>query len=295
MIYKIRTLIITFSLLVSFSTLATDLINSEWLNQNINQTIIIDLRHPDIFEGGHIPNAINIPYSQFSRSKGAIKGFIAKPSVFQQLMQHYGIKNSDQVVLYSDWSFLESMRAYWVFDFYGHDSIKVLDGGYQSWEKSLFNTSFEHNKLTESQYIVEINADIISTKFKTFMATKNDQYIIIDARNPSHYKGQLSTTSRNGHIPNSINIPWVDLINNGDVNDKNKRPIEPSTLQDLSNIKATFSAIEPNKKILIYCNGGKESTVIYFALKSIGINAAVYDGSWFEWSSDLNMPVEQDL
>ncbi len=281
---------IIFSIFMS-SVYASDLVNAEWLNQNNEKITIIDLRSNDTYQTGHIPNAINIPYKEFSRVKNKVNGFVETPAVFKGIMEQYGIKNTDTVVLYSDWSFLDSMRVYWVMDFYGHKHIKVLDGGIQAWEELNNSLTFEVPVIKKSHYVIEINSDIISTKFQTFMASKNSNYVLIDGREQMQFQGKKSLTQRKGHIPNAINIPWIELLKNREESDNYSILEAPSTLQDIDTLKRKLSVIPKDKKIILYCNGGQESAVLYFSLKELGRQAAVYDGSWFEWSTDNKMPI----
>lgn len=277
-------------LLIHSSLFASDLVDNFWLKANAHKIKIIDLRSMDKFLSGHIPNSINIPYKHFTRKKNNIDGFVERPMHFKSVMEMNGIKNDDVVVLYSDWSFLDSMRIYWVMDFYGHQSVKVLDGGLQSWisENELSNdeTYFE-----KSQYVIEVKSEIITTKFRTFMATKNTDYIIVDGREPSQYRGEKSLTERYGHIPSAINLPWVELVKNRKASHNYNQIPLPTKLENFKIIKERLGIIPKEKKIILYCNGGQESSVLYFALKELGVRASVYDGSWFEWSSDNKMPV----
>ncbi len=279
------------SLVFSTSIFASDLVNSQWLKDHSQNVKIIDLRAANMFQTGRIPHAINIPYSQFTRKKNEIDGFVETPTAFKALMENHGITNSDMLVLYGDWSFLDSMRVYWIMDFYGHKQIKVLDGGFQAWQERIGELSFDVEPIKKSQYTIEINTHIMTTKFRTFMASSNPDYVLIDGRDKNQFQGETSLTSRKGHIPNAINIPWVNLVKNRNGNDGYDRISGPSTLHDINTLKEKLSLIPKDKKIILYCNGGKESSVLYFALKELGINAAVYDGSWFEWSADYKMPI----
>lgn len=279
------------SLVFSATVFASDLVNVQWIKDNSQQVKIIDLRAQETYKTGHIPQAINIPYSSFTRKKHNVEGFVETPVAFKSLMKDHGIKNNDVVVLYGDWSFLDSMRIYWVMDFYGHKQIKVLDGGFQAWKKMGGELSLKNGALNKSQYTIEINANIITTKFRTFMATKNPKYVIVDGRDNKQFQGETSLTSRRGHIPNAINIPWVELVKNRSESDGFDHVDRPSTLHDMNVLKQKLSLIPKGKKIILYCNGGQESSVLYFALKELGIKAAVYDGSWFEWSADKAMPI----
>lgn len=276
---------------IPVSSIASDLVSTDWLKNNSHTVKIIDLRKSEAFQTGHIPSAINIPYSQFTRSKDGVAGFVETPKAFKKLMERNGIGNEDSIVLYSDWSFLDSMRVYWVFDFYGHKKIKVLDGGIQAWSDHKQELSLKTNDTKTSEYVIEINSDIIATKFRTLMASKNDRYVIVDGRDSPQYKGEKSLTKRKGHIPQAINLPWLELVKNRSVGDEYNHIQMPSTLEDVETLKQKLSDIPSDKEVILYCNGGQESSVIYFALKELGIKSSVYDGSWYEWSNDESLPV----
>jgi len=289
-------LLISFLVLSSLfttSSFASDLIGINWLkqNQNIKNQVIIDLRNPQDYSLGHIPNAINLPYEKLDRTKGDVAGFVVTPMAFKHVMEEAGINNGHRIVLYSDWSFLESMRAYWVFDFFGHDDVKVLNGGLQAWVNNGNQLEQKDNTIPHSQYVVQIRPEILSTKFQTFMATKSEQQIIVDARDIEQFQGKTSLTNRKGHIPNAMNLPWFDLISGRNASDKYEHIDTSNELIDIQQLKKNFEGIPTDKKVILYCNGGQESSVLYFALKELGLKASVYDGSWFEWSEDNSMPV----
>lgn len=272
---------------------AQDLASTQYAASKLDdpQTLLIDLRKSSDYELGHLRNAINIPLATFHRKKDGIDGFVQTPSHFKNLMETSGIRNDQEIILYSDWSFLDSARVYWIFQFYGHQNIKVLNGGFQAWLAENRPVSQEEASRPPSQYMVEVGPDILSTKFQTFMATKNSDFLIVDARPETQFQGKRSLTQRKGHIPTAINLPWHELVENRDETDGYDHLSTPTKLIDLPHLKQKLAHLPQDKKIILYCNGGQESSVLYFALKSMGVQASVYDGSWFEWSDDETMPV----
>lgn len=281
-------------LLIPGISLGSDLIPVQWLYPRLDDSslVIVDLRKAEDYVKGHIPNAINLPFSTFTREKNGVQGYVETPGTVNQVLSAAGIRNEDTIVLYSDWSFIESMRVYWILDFYGHSKTLILDGGIQAWEKQGKKLSVNNIILPPSNFIVEINPDVITTKVRTFMATKSQDYYILDARDGEQYSGEKSLTNRKGHIPNAKNIPWFDLIKNREAINNFDRIETPSILDEPKVLMDKLSNIPRDKKIILYCNGGQESSVIYFALKQIGVKSSLYDGSWFEWSADKKMPVE---
>lgn len=263
------------------------LIEIEELKQTLNtpDLVIIDLREAKKYQQDHIPLAINIPFEQFQRKKNGVSGFVITPKRFKELMEQAGVKNIDQVVLYSDW-YLESARIYWVFDLYGHHKIQVLNGGIQGWKEAKAPLERQANIRPPSHYIVEIKPDKLATKLQTLVAIHNtDDFIIIDARPEDQYQGKTSRTSRKGHIPNAINLPWYELVNN-------RNSYETMKLIDWQALQKKLALLPKNKKLLVYCNGGKESAILYMGLKQINRDASLYDGSWFEWSNDDSLPIQ---
>lgn len=269
------------------------LIDSEKLQSYLKEpkqnTVLIDLRTNKEYLKGHIPSSINIPYDSFNRSIQKVKGFLLAPLDFQELMEKNGIQQTDHLIFYSDKTVLESTRTYWAFDFYGHKKLTVLDGGITAWAKNGGTIEKGVNKLKPSQYEVTIHPEKFASKFKTAMATKQSNSYLIDARPPAEYNGKESKTDQFGHIPTAVNLPWPTLVEPSE-----KPPSKDSFFRylPLNELEKKFENVPEDKKLILYCNGGKESSVIYFGLKLLGRDAALYDGSWFEWSSDKSLPIE---
>lgn len=297
--YVIRKLFLVFSMALSSQVVQASerLIQPSQLKAKLTLPgiAIIDLRSEEQFLKGHIPNAINLPISKFHRKKAGIEGFIQTPNHFKTAMETAGISNSDHLILYSDWAFLDTARFYWALDFYGHKHKQILDGGYQAWVKNGNTTSQQvAQKRAKTQYIVQVQPSKMATKFQTLMASKSDDYVIVDARPKDHYVGKQSLTQVKGHIPNAINIPWHNLLQNRTAADEYGKFDKSINLHNEATLAKQLNQIPKDKKIILYCNGGAESAVLYLGLKKLGIQASVYDGSWFEWSMDKQLPVEFD-
>lgn len=284
-----------FAFLYASKTYAVPLqISPQQLSQQLNQVqqIILDIRPKDDYEISHIPTAINIPLSLFNKKKDGINNYVLKPIQFKKLMSINGIKNQDNIIIYGNWSFLGMARVFWIFELYGHKNIQILKGGFQNWEDQKLPLTNDIQAISLSNYIIQINPQHFATKFQTFMATKNEDYVIVDARPPKHFSGQTSLTDVKGRIPDSINIPWYEVINSREEKDGYNKINKVAFYKEIKRIKQIFSKIPKNKKIILYCNGTHESSVLYFALKKTGRSAQIYDGSWYEWSADDKMPIE---
>lgn len=261
------------------------------LKTSSDPIVILDLRSPEKYQQGHLPGAINIPLAQLHRKKGDVDGFVETPQSFRLLMEKNGVQNRDNLVLYSDWSFLDAARVYWILDFYGHQQKRILDGGYQAWEEKDYPISLDSHSKPKSTYMVSVKPEKLATKLQTLVASKNDDYLIIDARPTQQYAGKASLTDRKGRIPESINIPWYDLLKKRTEADGYEHMSHATTYENIETLKKTLGQLPKDKKLIVYCNGGQESSIVYVALKELQREAALYDGSWFEWSDDKALPV----
>ena len=235
----LRKLLLLAAFLFSTAGRASDLVDADWLqNRPRNDLVILDLREPPAYREGHIPGAYNLPLSKLLRRRNGVDNFVETPSRVRDLMRSLGIRDNDTLVLYGDWAFLAAMRAYWTFDFYGHANKKVLDGGIQAWRKTRALERAPPAPRPRSNYVVEIRPEVLATKLRTLMASKSPDHVIVDARQPADYAGKSSLTSRKGHIPGAINLPWFELVQNRSNKDGLAPTGKPAHLANLDTLKA---------------------------------------------------------
>jgi len=251
--------------------------------------LLVDMRTPEAYQKGHIPSAINLPMMQLHRSINEIDGFILSPLSFQSLVESLGIKKTDHLVFYSGAEPFDSARAFWAFEFYGHASSSVLDGGYPAWQSQGFTHEIQKVTRPNSNYPIELKPDRFSSKFNTLLATKTDSTLIIDARSKEEYLGEKSRGERFGHIPNAHNLEWEKLLKPN--NDENNNLSFSNFIQP-EEIKELLKQLPEKESTILYCNGGREAAIVYFAFRLIDKSVSVYDGSWNEWSADKMLEIE---
>jgi len=256
---------------------------SKIMNQQPNEVVVIDLRSASDYQNAHIPRAIHLPLNKLHREKNGIQGFVISPLKFQTLISRIGIKNHQHLVFYAGDNILEATRAFWIFDFYGHEKISILDGGFLAWVHSNQALSEVPFSLKPSNYTVSIQPEILASKFDIHTASLLRHAQIIDARPENEYQGLDSKSIRKGHIPNASNIPWSKFV---------KQTSGTFELLTPNELQTFFKhQISPDKPTILYCNDGTEASLIYFSLRTLGYKSSLYDGSWNEWSSDSNLPI----
>lgn len=270
-------------LFLSFTSLnAEDLrLQMEQLSKNISTYKIIDVRTIDEYNQGHIKNALNFPIS-LSYDDKSVNGKLTEPNKMQEILRKLGLDINDEVVIYDDGTFFDSARLFWALEVYGFKNVKLLNGGFDEWNKIALPISKETPQIKESSYIASVNNKKLATKFSTQIATKSPLIIIMDARKYSAYIGEESNAKRFGHIPEAISKPATHNISS--VNNFSK-------LKDTKELEELYKDIDKNKKIISYCDIGRVSSSNYFALRQLGYDVANYDASWKEWGNDSELPI----
>lgn len=287
--FIIASLLLINSLLISSVIMASNndklIVNVDWLKQHIEDKniVIVDTRSYNEYMEGHIPDSVNIPVSNtFNPKKN--KDRVANSAHIQNLFSNVGINYEDTVLVYDSGNHIDAGRVFWVFEVFGHKNVKLLSGGFSAWIKDEDNkVSKNLPDIKKSNYIPRLEPQRLSTKLSMQLAIDDNNRIIIDSRTEDEYNGVKSIASRFGHIPNSINIPW------------NKNFTEEDgikVLKSSSELKKVYDQLDSNKKVLLYCNKGKQSSLSYMVMRQLGFDAAHYDGSWYEWGNDDSLPIE---
>lgn len=259
------------------------IVDVTWLNQNYKNgsIVVVDVRDPAIYSNGHINGAVNIPVQNTFSSKSDNE-IVAPISHIQQLLSESGIDNDTNIILYDDGEYVNAARVFWVLEVYGHKKVSILDGGFPIWQQKSLPVSNINTKRQLKTYVPTIVPEILSTKFSTRLAINDENKQIIDARSIEEYIGRKSITERFGHIPNAINIP-------SSLNYKNINGI--NIIKTIDELNGIYKDIDTSKKVIAYCNKGKESALTYLILRRLGYRVSAYDGSWLEWSRDPALPV----
>ena len=257
----------------------------------LEQRVIVDTRTKLKFLMGHIPGAVNLnSWREFTSKKNGIKGLLIEDKTFiSNRLAKAGINPKKSIIIYSDpknpWR--TDGRFFWMFERYGFTNVAILDGGFDAWKESSGTIEIGFQKETKPSLInqKEINliSEVIADKHLINKILSDKNYILIDNRTQKEYHGAIPYGSlRGGHIPNAIHIHWPDFFN------------KDGTLKStaaLSNL-IQKAGIQIHQEIIVYCTGGVRSAMAYFVFRYLGFKVRNYDGSWWDWSHDPNLPIE---
>jgi thiosulfate/3-mercaptopyruvate sulfurtransferase len=257
------------------------LTSPQWLAAHLSDPSIriVDSRFPPnqaFYEAAHIPGAVYFDFFSIVP--------IPAPEVFEQLMGQLGIGNGTTVVVYDaqgGWA----ARLWWALRYYGHDEVKILDGGLLGW--MLAGLPLESGTVTPAPatFAAHARPELIATVDDVKAAIRDPKVRIVDALPEEYYTGLVSMSPylRAGHIPTACNLPIGLLI------DFDGGLYPPSVLAD----RAQRVVFKPDRQIITYCGGGVAGAFELFVLYLLGYeNVKLYDRSWMEWGADPTLPVE---
>jgi len=245
-----------------------------------------------LYEIGHIPGAVKVDW--FTMLQDPVRrDFITGPE-FAQMCSNLGISNDTTVVFYGDKSNWFATYALWLFDYYGHEHLRIMNGGRAKWEQENRPLVKEVPFYAKTSYTAQEPDQTIRAFRDDVMAHIRVGKPLVDVRSPKEYSGELihmpnypqEGATRGGHIPGAQNIPWAQATNESD-----------STFKSAHDLQQLYQSrgITPDTDIIAYCRIGERSSHTWFVLKYLLGYPRVknYDGSWTEWGNLVNAPIEK--
>ena len=256
---------------------------------------VIDLRKPEKYRLGHIPNAINIWRNDIVNSEKDYGGMMAKRNAIESLFGKLGIKNGDQIIIYDDKGLCDAARLWWILDFYGYSKVKLLNGGFTKWKKGNGLISLDTVVVEEASFTFTNSPDQKMHYYADISEVKNaisdSNVVLLDTRELEEYTGDFMKKGayRSGRIPSSYWCNWSETVDY-----KNS-----TQFKDLEKLKMIYASkgITPDKEIIVYCQSGVRSAHTTFVLTQLlnYPNVKNYDGSWIEWSYFKELPIEKGV
>lgn len=245
-----------------------------------NRVVVLDARPASEYQKGHVPGARSLPFSATFENMDR-NGQVVSLQKAQELFSQAGLGNDDLVAVYDDGNLLFAARLLWTLEVYGHDKVRLLDGGLKGWKSEGLPVDLKPARYAPTQFVPSVDPKRLATRLTTLAATrKPSSYVILDARANSHYEGLESDARRFGHIPQAKGIAVTENLSTDGVHLKSR--------EELAKL---YSAIPKNKKVITYCSFGLASSLEYLVMRDLGYDVSNYDASWKEWGNDPSLPI----
>ena len=266
------------------------LVTTEWLAENLDAVTVVESNEDILlYDTGHIPGAVKLDWH--TELNDQVRRDYLDGEHFAKLMRSKGISREDTIVLYGDKSNWWAAYAFWVFKLFGHQDVRLLDGGRMKWIAEGRELTTDKPSRAEGNYPKVVRKDDEIRAFRDDIA-KHQPSPIIDIRSPQEYTGERlhmpdypnEGAARAGHIPSAKNVQWGKLVQE----DGSFKPLD-----ELQTILFEETGSSPQDKFITYCRIGERSSLTWFALKFlVGVkDVRNYDGSWTEWGNLVGAPI----
>jgi thiosulfate/3-mercaptopyruvate sulfurtransferase len=241
------------------------------------------------YDAGHVPDAVFVDWTRdIVDPSSPIPVQIAKGEEFAARMRELGIGDETMVVAYDDYNHIFAGRLAWALRYYGHDAVRILDGGWSRWLAEGRPTSREVPRYAAAQFTPRIRPALTSTADDVARALGDSDVLLVDARPRDQYEGAVTAAGRAGHIPGARNVHYARLI------DAQTGKFLPDDELARAFAEVGIDVAKLPRQVVVYCNGGVSCSVLLHALQMLGRdNVSVYDGSWNEWGNDDLRPIKK--
>jgi thiosulfate/3-mercaptopyruvate sulfurtransferase len=268
------------------------LVTADWAEQNLDTDGVVFAEVDEdttAYDAGHIPGAVKINWKTELQDP-VIRDFVDK-GAFEKLLSDKGISNNDTVVLYGGNNNWFAAYAYWYFKLYGHDDVRLLDGGRKKWELDGRTLTTDEVSRQATSYTAQ-DQDTTIRAFRQEVVDSIGAKNLVDVRSPAEFAGEIlapahlpqEVAQRPGHIPTALNVPWSKAAN------------EDGTFKSDDELRTLYggAGLDESKATIAYCRIGERSSHTWFVLHELLGQSDVknYDGSWTEYGSLVGAPIE---
>ncbi len=269
----------------------TALVNADWVEQHLDdpQVVLVEVdEDTTAYDKGHIRGAIKLDWTTDLQDQ-VRRDFVDK-AAFEALLSDKGVGNDQTVVLYGGNNNWFAAYAFWYFKLYGHQDVKLLDGGRKKWELDSRELTDEPVAREKTSYTAQ-EQDTSIRAFRDETVAAIGVQNLVDVRSPDEYAGRLlapahlpqEQAQRAGHVPTSINVPWSKNAN------------DDGTFKSNDELTALYAdaGIDDSRDTIALCRIGERSSLTWFVLRELleRDNVKNYDGSWTEYGSLVGVPI----
>ena len=271
----------------------TRLVSTDWVAEHAGDPGLVIVESDEdvlLYETGHIPGAVKVDWH--TELNDPVTRDYVDGEGFAALMSAKGISREDTIVVYGDKSNWWAAYALWVFTLFGHEDVRLMDGGRAKWQAEGREMTTEKPKPEPTEYPVVERDDSAIRAFLPEVRDSLGHLPLIDVRSPEEYSGERTHMPaypeegalRGGHIPGAKSMPWGKAAN------------EDGTFKSAAELKELYTeqaGLGQSDEVIAYCRIGERSSHTWFVLKHlIGYdNVRNYDGSWTEWGNVVGVPI----
>ncbi|HYH34483.1 MAG TPA: sulfurtransferase [Nocardioides sp.] len=270
----------------------TSLVSAQWVEDNLDndRVVLVEVdEDTSAYDKGHIPGAIKLDWTTDLQDQ-VRRDFVNKEQ-FEALLSERGVANDHTVVLYGGNNNWFAAYAYWYFKLYGHQDVRLLDGGRKKWELDSRELTDELPQRERTTYTAQ-EQDHSIRAFRDEVVQAIGAQNLVDVRSPDEYAGRLMAPAhlpqeqaqRAGHIPTAANVPWSKAAN------------DDGTFKSDDELRQIYTdaGVDWGRDTIAYCRIGERSALTWFVLHELlGVeNVKNYDGSWTEYGSLVGVPIE---
>lgn len=277
-------------------------VDASWYMPNENRNTLEDYKEE------HIPGAVFFDLDKISDVTSDMPHMLPSEAAFEQAASTLGIKNDDGVVVYDSKGIFSAARVWWMFRAFGHEKVWILDGGLPNWKASGFTVTSEGPQLLHGEAAVAVvqkvyaGKEVPKSQYKATLQPhlvwsveqmkdnlEEKKFQVIDARGKARFNGTAPEPRkgvRGGHIPGSKCVPFTEVLS------------PTGTLLPAEELGSKFenAGVPTDGPIVASCGTGVTACILALALHRLGKqDVAVYDGSWTEWGSRSDTPVETSV
>lgn len=273
------------------------LTDTEWVSKNTLKKAVkiveVDYDPENAYKQGHIPGASLIWWKRDINDP--VTRDIIRKSQFEDLLGRIGIVSDDPVVLYGDFNNWFAAFVFWIFKYYGHKNVKLMNGGRKKWELEKRPYVKDEPQIVQTKYVAQPPDEGLRAYLNDVRRSiSNYDTVLVDVRSLKEFTGEITAppeypsehAQRGGHIPRARNIPWATVINDAD-----------GTFKPFNELRQIYESkgVTPDKDVICYCRIGERSSHTWFVLKYLLGYPQVrnYDGSWTEWGNMIGNPIER--
>ncbi len=269
------------------------LVDADWVEAHLADpgAVLVEVdEDTSAYDTGHISGAVKIDWKKDLQDP-VRRDFVDKAG-FDALLSERGISNDDTVILYGGNNNWFAAYAYWYFRLYGHQNVKLLDGGRKKWELDSRELVKDIPDRAATSYVAT-DQDSAIRAFRDEVVAAIGQRNLVDVRSPDEFAGRLlapahlpqESAQRGGHVPTAKNVPWSKAAN------------EDGTFKSDDQLRALYgdeAGLDFSKDTIAYCRIGERSAHTWFVLHELldQPNVKNYDGSWTEYGSLVGVPIE---